>query len=195
VDTSAVRSNGDAPATARRKLGVVIWLTGLSGAGKSTLALALKRDFDGRGIQAVSVDGDQLRRGLCYDLGFGKEARSENVRRAAEIAVLVARAGMACIVAMISPYEEDRARARAIATRDAVPFLEVFVDAPLSVCEERDPKGLYRLARAGELLCFTGVSDPYEVPSAPDVHVRTDLQDPAVCASRIAARAVVAFQM
>lgn len=150
-----------------------------------TLARALERDLADLGFPTVALDGDDVRRGLCCDLGFGREARLENARRVAEVAVLVARGGLACVVALVSPYAKDRARARSVAAREAIPFLEVFVDAPLSVCERRDPKGLYQLARAGDIPHFTGVSAPYEVPCAPDVHVRTDLCDPASCASHI----------
>src|SRR5690606_11763260 len=125
------------------------------------------------------LDGDELRQGLCSDLGFGRGDRAENVRRAAEVAALVAKSGAVCVAALISPYAADRAAARAVAARQGVSFFEVFVDAPLAVCELRDSKGLYRRARSGAVRDFTGLSAPYEPPVAPDVRVRTDAKDPA----------------
>jgi adenylyl-sulfate kinase len=167
--------------------GAVIWLTGLSGSGKSTLATGLERSLFLLRYQAVSIDGDKLRRGLCSDLGFDRHDRSENVRRASEVAVFLAQTGFVCIVALIAPFAADRARARSLAAGQAVVFVEVFVDVPLSLCERRDSKGLYQLARSGELEHFTGVSDPYEVPEAPDVHVRADLFEPQACVEQVMA--------
>ena len=153
--------------------GAVVWLTGLSGAGKSTLAEGLERALFDRGMHTVVLDGDRVRFGLNADLGFSADDRRENIRRIAEVAKLFAEAGTIAITAFISPYAADRARARAIAAHADVPFLEVFVNAPLAVCEARDPKGLYRKARAGEIAEFTGVSAPYEAPTSADVVVET----------------------
>ena len=165
----------------------VIWLTGLSGSGKSTLAIELERRLSALHRPAAILDGDELRRGLCSDLGFGRADRAENVRRAAEVAALLARTGSVCITSLISPYSIDRVAARSIVARQGVVFLEVFVDAPLSTCEQRDPKGLYRLARSGALQGFTGLSDPYEAPEHPDVRVKTDENRPSECASLVLA--------
>ena len=161
-------------------------MTGLSGAGKTTIARALERELHGAGWRVCVLDGDCLRRGLCADLGFSPEDRQENIRRVGEVARLFADAGMICIVALISPYRQDRARARAAAPGNR--FLEVFVNSPLDVCERRDPKGLYARARAGELKEFTGVSAPYEPPLAPEVELRTDLEDIAQCVARLRRR-------
>ncbi|HEV2310732.1 MAG TPA: adenylyl-sulfate kinase [Acidimicrobiia bacterium] len=149
--------------------GATVWLTGLSGSGKSTVASALTVALSGGGVLAYSLDGDNLRHGLNGDLGFSADDRAENVRRVAEVARLCADAGLVVTVPLISPYRAGRAHARAVHERSGLVFLEVFVDAPLAVCEARDPKGLYRRARAGELTGFTGVDDPYEPPTDPDL--------------------------
>jgi bifunctional enzyme CysN/CysC len=156
--------------------GAVVWLTGLSGAGKSTLAMALERSLMQRGYAAYVIDGDNLRHGLNADLGFTPDDRRENVRRAAEVAALFADAGLVCIVALISPYRDDRERARSAASPHL--FFEVFVDAPLVLCETRDPKGLYRRARSGQIAGFTGIDAPYEAPVAPDLVIDTSSQSP-----------------
>jgi adenylyl-sulfate kinase len=148
-----------------------LWLTGLSGAGKSTIACALERRLLDRGHAAYVLDGDNVRHGLNRDLGFSPGDRSENIRRIAEVARLLNDAGLIVITAFISPYREDRETARSIIGEDA--FLEVHVDTPLEVCEERDPKGMYKLARAGELPAFTGVSAPYELPLDPVCSIDT----------------------
>lgn len=166
--------------------GCVVWLTGLSASGKSTLAIELERELFQRGRQVFRLDGDELRRGLCRDLGFSPEDRRENIRRAAAVAGLFADAGLICVTAFISPYGADRAMARASAPPGR--FIEVYVNAPLGVCEQRDPKGLYARARAGELREFTGVSAPYEPPLQPEVEVRTDQQSVAECVAAILAR-------
>jgi len=160
---------------ARQRHGpAVVWLTGLSGAGKSTLAIALERALFDRGVQAFVLDGDNVRHGLSADLGFSMQDRAENIRRVAEVARLFAEAGTVAITAFISPYRGDRAHARRIVEAGrGIPFSEIFVDAPLDVCERRDPKQLYARARAGEIPDFTGVSAPYETPEAPDLIVRT----------------------
>ncbi len=151
--------------------GSVIWLTGLSGAGKSTLATELHRQFNLEGCKSFILDGDVMRHGLCSDLGFSTEDRRENVRRITAVAHLFAEAGIQCIVALISPYREDRDNARAVIGSGR--FIEVYVNVPLEVCEARDPKGLYARARAGKLLEFTGISAPYEPPLKPEVEVLT----------------------
>ncbi|MCG2582815.1 adenylyl-sulfate kinase [Massilia sp. TS11] len=147
--------------------GLVIWLTGLSGAGKSTLALQLQAQLRARGHASVILDGDDMRDRLCKDLGFSREDRMENVRRAGEIARLVAQSGVHAIVALVSPYQAARDQVRAL--MPAGEFLEVFCACPLDVCAKRDVKGLYRRAQAGGIANFTGVSDPYEAPAAPEL--------------------------
>lgn len=154
--------------------GAVVWLTGLSGSGKSTIANELEKELFIHGMQAVSLDGDNLRYGLCSNLGFSDEDRSENIRRAGEVAKLMAEFGNVVVVSLISPFKVDRSRARQIAQDAEIDFFEVYVDAPLSVCEQRDPKHLYQKARAGEIAQFTGISSPYEAPEQPDIHLHTD---------------------
>jgi adenylyl-sulfate kinase len=152
----------------------VIWFTGLSGAGKSTLARVVEGELFARGMQVSVLDGDNLRRGLNSDLGFAPTDRVENIRRAAEVARLLAEAGTIVIVALISPYRADRAHARRIALEGGCDFIEVHVDAPLEVCEQRDPKSLYRKARAGLIKEFTGIDAPYETPDDAEVIVHTN---------------------
>ncbi len=165
--------------------GATVWLTGLSGSGKSSVAIELERLLVAGGRPAYVLDGDVLRRGLCSDLGFGAQDRDENVRRAGEVAALFANAGVVAVVSLISPYRAARDRVRAIHVAARLSFLEVFVDTPLEVCETRDPKGLYRKARAGELRGFTGVDDPYEPPAAPEMVLRPSDGDAAVMAARV----------
>jgi bifunctional enzyme CysN/CysC len=162
-----------------RHRGAVIWLTGLSGAGKSTIARALEKELFQLSMHTYVLDGDNLRHGLNANLGFAPEDRAENIRRVSEVAKLMADAGTVVITSFISPYRNDRARARAIALQAGAEFVEIFVDAPLAVCEQRDPKGLYQKARAGELKGFTGIDAPYEPPEDPEIAVRTDQQSPA----------------
>lgn len=163
--------------------GAVVWLTGLSAAGKSTLAMALERRlFDG-GYAAYVLDGDNVRRGLNANLGFSPEDRQENIRRVGEAAALFAEAGFICITAFISPYRDDRRRARAAARKGR--FFEVFIDADLAACEARDPKGLYRRARQGELKGFTGIDSPYETPEAPELVIDTTHGDIAACVDQL----------
>ncbi|KYP81603.1 adenylyl-sulfate kinase [Ferroacidibacillus organovorans] len=156
-----------------------IWLTGLSGAGKSTIATALETELFRRGIHTYLLDGDNVRLGLNRDLGFSEEDRRENIRRVAEVSKLFVEAGTVVIVAFISPYRNDRDEARA--RFEEGEFLEVFVDCPIDVCEERDPKGLYKKAKAGTIPQFTGISSPYEPPLQPEFHLRTDLHSPEAC--------------
>ena len=156
--------------------GAVIWLTGLSGAGKSTIAQSLERDLFHRGMHTYVLDGDNIRHGLTSNLGFSPDDRMENIRRVSEVAKLMADAGTVVITAFISPYRMDRRRAREIALEGNAEFIEVFVDAPLEVCEARDPKNLYKRARAGEIREFTGIDAPYEAPDDPEIVVHTDKQ-------------------
>ena len=153
--------------------GAVVWLTGLSGAGKSTIAQALEAELFTRGIHTYVLDGDNIRHGLNSNLGFSPEDRFENIRRVSEVAKLMADAGTVAITAFISPYRLDRQRAREIALEAGAEFVEVFVDAPLEVCEERDPKDLYKKARAGKIREFTGIDAPYEAPDDAEITVRT----------------------
>jgi bifunctional enzyme CysN/CysC len=170
-----------------RHRGAVVWLTGLSAAGKSTIARALERELFQRSMHTYVLDGDNLRHGLNANLGFSPEDRAENIRRVAEVAKLMADAGVVVITAFISPYRADRTRARTIALQAGAEFVEVFVDAPLAVCEARDPKGLYEKARAGKLKGFTGIDAPYEAPDDPEIAVQTDEQTAAESVDRILA--------
>jgi adenylyl-sulfate kinase len=160
-------------ATRDGQTGLVVWFTGLSGAGKTTLAVSVERQLFDLGYRTFLIDGDLLRAGLCSDLGYGAADRHENVRRAGAVSSLMANAGLICLTALISPFRADRARARSLLPAGC--FLEVYVNAPLSVCEARDAKGLYRRARANEIPNFTGISSVYESPDSPDFEVRTDL--------------------
>ena len=150
--------------------GGVLWFTGLSGAGKSTLAFALEERLFEDGYQVYVLDGDNLRTGLSSDLGFSPADRTENIRRAGEVAALFADAGLVCIAAFISPYRVDRDIARQAARQD---FHEIYIRADLATCERRDPKGLYKKARAGKILNFTAIGDVYEEPSSPSLVVDT----------------------
>ena len=156
--------------------GAVVWLTGLSGAGKSTIGQALERELFNRAMHTYVLDGDNIRHGLNSNLGFSPNDRVENIRRVSEVAKLMADAGAVVITAFISPYRMDRRRAREIALEGNAEFIEVFVDAPLEVCEARDPKNLYKKARAGEIQEFTGIDAPYEAPEDPEIVVHTDRQ-------------------
>lgn len=153
--------------------GAVLWLTGLSGSGKSTLATGLEYQMHRRGMAAFILDGDNLRHGLCSNLKFSPEDRSENIRRAGETAKLMAEAGLFVICSLISPYRADRHRVREICHCDGIPFAEVFINASLEVCEARDPRGLYKRARSGEITDFTGINSPYETPLSPELEIRT----------------------
>lgn len=152
----------------------VLWLTGYSGAGKTTVATGLRESLIEAGLKAYILDGDNTRTGLCSDLTFSATDRSENVRRIGEVSKLFIDAGVICIVALISPYRKDRERVRRL-FQDGH-FVEVFIDAPLTVCEGRDVKGLYAKARSGLIENFTGVSAPYEPPLNPEIVLRTDTQ-------------------
>jgi bifunctional enzyme CysN/CysC len=162
--------------------GATVWFTGLSGSGKSTLADAVAAHLVGDGRAAYVLDGDNVRHGLNADLGFSAADRAENVRRVGEVARLMADAGLVVLVPVISPYRADRDRVRAIHETAGLRFVEVFVDTPLAVCEQRDPKGLYAKARAGELIGMTGVDDPYEPPLDPELRVEPGAVDELVVA-------------
>ncbi len=165
------RITADQRRARNKHAGAVLWFTGLPGSGKSTLALGLEQRLFDLGAQAYSLDGDNIRRGLNADLGFSPQDRHENIRRIGETAALFADAGLIVITAFISPYREDRAMARAAAGQA---FYEIHIKASIEVCERRDPKGHYALARAGKLADFTGVSAPYEAPETPALVVETD---------------------
>ncbi|KJV27011.1 adenylyl-sulfate kinase [Pantoea sp. SM3] len=149
--------------------GVVLWFTGLSGSGKSTVAGALEQALHRAGVSTYLLDGDNVRHGLCRDLGFSDDDRKENIRRVGEVAKLMVDAGLVVLTAFISPHRAERQMVRDLLGTGQ--FVEVFVDTPLAVCEARDPKGLYKKARAGELRNFTGIDSVYEAPDAPEIHL------------------------
>jgi adenylyl-sulfate kinase len=159
--------------------GATIWITGLPSSGKSTLGAAVEERLVGQGRSAYLLDGDNLRCGICGDLGFSREDREANVGRVGELARLFADSGAIAVVALVSPYEHTRREVRERHRRDALPFFEVFIDTPVALCAERDPKGLYARARAGNLDGFTGVDDPYQPPRAPELHLSPALMLPA----------------
>lgn len=163
--------------------GVTLWFTGLSGAGKSTLAVAVEEALHKLGNLTYILDGDNIRSGINNNLSFSPEDRKENIRRIAEIAKLFREAGVITLTAFISPYREDRQLARDLAGSDD--FIEVFADASLDSCEERDPKGLYKKARAGQIPEFTGISAPYEAPENPELHIRTDQNSVEDCVEMV----------
>jgi len=177
--TRAMRAtlNGHAAAT--------LWFTGLSGSGKSTLSRAVEAALHHRGVRTYVLDGDNVRHGLNGDLGFSAADRTENIRRVGEVSKLLTDAGLIVLTAFISPYRADRARVRALHL--PTDFVEVHVAADLAVCESRDPKGLYRKARAGQIPDFTGISAPYEAPEAPELVVHTDEDDLAACVGEVLA--------
>ncbi|MBN2197035.1 MAG: adenylyl-sulfate kinase [Polyangiaceae bacterium] len=152
-------------------VGATLWFTGLSGSGKSTVAAAVEAALIQRRILSYRLDGDNMRHGLNSNLGFSAEDREENVRRVGEVAKLFADAGLVVLASFISPYRADREKCRRIHDEASLRFFEIYVDASIATCESRDPKGLYRRARAGEIPFFTGVTDPYEAPEKPDLHV------------------------
>ena len=154
--------------------GVTIWFTGLSGSGKSTVAVAVEKALAARGVLSYRLDGDNIRLGINSNLGFSAEDRQENIRRVGEISKLFADTGVVVLSSFISPYREDRELVRQIHEAGDLPYLEVFVDCSLEEAESRDPKGLYKKARAGEIRGFTGIDDPYEAPTAPELHLHTD---------------------
>ena len=166
-----------------KQTGTIIWLTGLSSSGKTTLSIALESVLFQQKALVTVLDGDVVRSGLNHDLGFSAKDRKENIRRIGEVALLLAHQALVVIVAFISPFREDRDRVRH--SIDTGRFIEVFVDCPLSVCEERDTKGLYKKARNGDISDFTGISSPYEPPLNPDIHLKTSEQTVEECIETI----------
>ncbi|MGB5811580.1 MAG: adenylyl-sulfate kinase [Polyangiales bacterium] len=173
----------DARRAAHGHGGAVLWFTGLSGSGKSTIAHRVERFLIERHVFAYVLDGDNIRYGLNSDLGFSPEEREENIRRIGEVSRLFADSGAVVLSAFISPYRRDRDRVRELLP--AGQFVEVFVDTPLEICEARDPKGLYKRARAGEISNFTGLDAPYEAPTSPEVHLRTETLSVDEAATRV----------
>ena len=150
----------------------ILWFTGLSGSGKSTIANAVELELFKRGRKTYLLDGDNVRHGLNKDLGFSEQDRIENIRRIGEVAKLFVDSGLIVLTAFINPFKSDRQIARSLVKYDE--FIEVFIDTPLEVCEQRDPKGLYKKARDGAIKNFTGISSPYEAPEEPQIHIKTD---------------------
>lgn len=161
--------------------GFTLWMTGLSGAGKTTVALALEKELKARGLRIERLDGDVVREGLTRDLGFSKEDRDKNIERVTFVTKLLSRNGVGVIAAFISPYREARQKIR----QETTNFIEVFVDAPLQTCIDRDVKGMYAKAIAGEIKNFTGVSDPYEAPENPEITLRTDQNTLEECVAQV----------
>ncbi len=154
--------------------GATLWFTGLSGSGKSTVAVELEKALFARGKLSYRLDGDNVRLGINKNLGFSAEDRAENIRRVGEVSKLMADSGVLVLNSFISPYVADRDQVRALHEATDIPFIEVFVDCSLSEAEKRDPKGLYKKARAGEIKNFTGIDDPYEAPTNAEIHLKTD---------------------
>lgn len=163
--------------------GAIIWFTGLSGAGKSTLAHAVEEELYQRGCRTFVLDGDNVRHGLCGDLGFSPQDRVENIRRIGEMAKLFMEAGVIVLTAFISPYRADRERVRGMVEHGD--FIEIYCDTPIEVCENRDIKGLYKKARAGQIAEFTGISSPYEKPENPELTVNTGTEEVEVCVKQV----------
>ncbi len=163
----------------------ILWFTGLSGAGKSTLANAVNSALFEQGLACYVLDGDNVRHGLCKDLGFSDADREENIRRIGEVAKLFVDAGVVALTAFVSPFKADRDKVRALV--DPGDFIEIFCAADLGVCEERDTKGLYAKARAGEIKEFTGISSPYEAPDNPELRIDTGSQDLDACVAQVLA--------
>ena len=156
--------------------GATLWFTGLSGSGKSTVAVALEKELAARGVLCYRLDGDNVRMGINKNLGFSAEDRTENIRRIGEVSKLFVDAGVIVLSSFISPYRADRDTVRELHDAGKMDFIEVFVDCALAEAEKRDPKGLYKKARAGEIKNFTGIDDPYEAPNDPELHLHSDKQ-------------------
>lgn len=175
--TNVVWHDGEVSRTDRYRIlgqkGATLWFTGLSGSGKSTVAVALEKELAKRGRLCYRLDGDNIRLGINKNLGFSAEDRTENIRRIGEIAKLFVDTGVLALTSFISPYRADRDGARALHEQAGMEFIEVYVDCPLGEAEKRDPKGLYKKARAGEIKNFTGISDPYEAPEKPELVLKT----------------------
>lgn len=163
--------------------GAIIWFTGLSGAGKSTLAHAVEEALHQQGCRTFVLDGDNVRHGLCSDLGFSAEDRIENIRRVGEMAKLFMEAGVIVLTAFISPFREERARVREMVGHGD--FIEIYCNSPIEVCEQRDVKGLYKKARAGQIAEFTGISSPYEAPVNPELTCDTGANEVSICAAQV----------
>lgn len=161
--------------------GCTVWFTGLSACGKSTIAVALEQVLHQRQHAAYVLDGDNIRHGMNKNLGFSAADREENIRRIGEVSKLFADAGLICLASFISPYSKDRDQARKIHKDAGLDFIEIFVDTPIEICEQRDPKGLYKKARAGELKGFTGIDDPYEAPANPECVLKAGEKSVAEC--------------
>jgi len=170
-------------ASLKKQKPCLLWYTGLSGSGKSTVANAVDALLFNLGCHSYLLDGDNVRHGLNGDLGFNDESRIENIRRISEVSKLFLDAGLIVSTAFISPFAQDRTSART--KLDAGEFIEVYIDTPISVCEQRDPKGLYKKARSGEIKDFTGIDSTYDVPPSPEIHVKTAEKDIAACAQQI----------
>lgn len=167
----------------KKQKSCLLWYTGLSGSGKSTVANAVDALLFERGCHSYLLDGDNVRHGLNGDLGFSDEDRIENIRRISQVAKLFVDSGLIVSTAFISPFAADRTMAREMLEQGE--FMEVYIDTPIAVCEQRDPKGLYKKARAGEIKDFTGIDSTYDVPSAPEIHVKTDEKSIKECAEQI----------
>ena len=165
--------------------GATLWFTGLSASGKSTIAVAVERVLLNRGHHIYRLDGDNIRMGLNKNLGFSAEDRAENIRRIGEVSKLFAEAGILSIASFISPYTADRDAVRALHAADDIPYFECYIDCSLEAAEERDPKGLYKKARAGEIKGFTGIDDPYEAPENADLHIKTHEDDVETCVAQV----------
>jgi bifunctional enzyme CysN/CysC len=185
IHWQALDVNKQSRAAAKGQRPAILWFTGLSGAGKSTIANLVEQRLQLEGRHTYLLDGDNVRHGLNRDLGFSAVDRVENIRRVAEVAKLMADAGLIVLVSFISPFRADRQMARALAGDD--PFFEIFIDTPLAVSEARDVKGLYKKARAGQLKNFTGIDSPYEPPERPEIHIDTTRLSPADAALQIVA--------
>jgi adenylylsulfate kinase len=189
--TNVVWHEGHVDRSARESLcrqrGCTVWLTGLPSSGKSTLGFSLEHALVQQGRLAYVLDGDNVRHGLNKDLGFSADDRDENIRRIGEVTKLFADAGVISITSFVSPYRSDRRRARKLHEDAGLPFVEVFLDTPVEVCEQRDPKGLYKKARAGEIPNFTGVNDPYEPPDKPELVIKTAERKLGDCVAELAA--------
>lgn len=168
-----------------KQVGATLWFTGLSASGKSTIAFTLEHMLIERGSLAYVLDGDNIRHGLNKNLGFSAADRAENIRRIGEVARLMADSSIITMTSFISPYRLDRRKVRDLHEEAGLPFLEIFVNTPINVCEQRDPKGLYQRARAGEIKHFTGIDDPYEPPENPEIEIRSDLHSAPDCATQI----------
>lgn len=170
-------------ATLKKQKPVILWFTGLSGSGKSTIANAVEAKLYEMGKHTYLLDGDNIRHGLNRDLGFSEKDRIENIRRIGEVAKLFVDSGLIVLTAFISPFQKDRDLVRKMVEESE--FIEIYVDTPLEICEQRDPKGLYKKARAGEIPDFTGISSPYEPPKNPEIHLKNDKMSIEECVEKV----------